>query len=282
MSDYHDIIINAGDYQLAAVEYGDPEGVPVLALHGWLDNAASFSVLARHLQGVRLIALDLVGHGRSDHRPQAMPYHIWDNVADLHAVLKALQLEKVDLIGHSMGASIAMLFAASFPQQVGRLLLIEGLAPLAYEVDELPGLFAEAVVKRSRMAEKSLRPYPDFEQAVEARMNGRWPVSRSAAEALLERGLNKTERGYIWSNDPKLLLPSLLRFSPEQIRSFLNAVEAETMVIRASEGASDSIIDRWVDDLRQVEVVDMPGGHHLHLYHEAAAEIAERLAAWFK
>lgn len=280
MSYHREIMLSAGGYQVAAVEYGDPEGKPVLALHGWLDNAASFYAMGEHLKGIRLIALDLIGHGRSDHRPEAMPYHIWDNVADLHAVLQVLELEKVDLIGHSMGASVVMLFAATFPERVGQIMLIEGLGPLAYEVDELPTLLAEAIVKRNRMATRALKPYESWDDAVVARMNGRWPVDRAAAEALLERGLTRTEKGYIWSNDPKLLMPSLVRFSPDQIRSFLRSVKSEAIVIVADDGAADSIIDRWLDDLSHAEVVRMQGSHHLHLTPNVAEDLAERVNKW--
>lgn len=280
MSSNHEIVISASGYQVVAVEYGDPRGKPVLALHGWLDNAASFFAMAKHLQGVRLIALDLIGHGRSDHRPQLMPYHIWDNVADLHSVMQALNLEKVDLVGHSMGASIAMLFAATFPEKIGRMMLIDGLGPLAYETEELPGLLAEAIVRRDRMAAKALKPYPSFESAVTARMNSRWPVPREAAEALLERGLTKTEKGYIWSNDPKLLLPSLVRFSPDQISSFLRSVRSEAIVIKASDGAADTVIDRWLDDLDWVDLVEIEGSHHLHMFEPIAALLAQKINDW--
>lgn len=267
-------------YTVSAIEYGDPNGVPVVALHGWLDNAASFDGLAQKLKGIRLIAIDLIGHGRSDHRPEAMPYYIWDNVTDLHAVLDALSFKKVSLIGHSMGASIAMLFAGSFPEKVDCLMLIEGLAPLFYEEEHLPQLFADAVIKRSKMVSKTLRPYSNYEDAIQARMNGRWPVSREAAEALLERGLSKTEKGYIWSNDPKLMMPSLVRFSFSQISSFVKSVRSEAIVIRGSNGAADSIINPWLGDFDHAEVIDMEGGHHLHLEPKPAALLAERINQW--
>lgn len=280
MLDHREYVITAAGHNIAVVEYGDPQGRPMLALHGWLDNAASFYAIGEHLKGVRLIALDLIGHGRSDHRPAEMPYHIWDNVADIHAAMQALELEKADFVGHSMGASITMLFAATFPEKVDQLLLIEGLGPLAYEVDELPSLLADAIVKRNKMASRSLKPYATFEEAVEARMKGRWPVTREASEALLERGLTKTNKGYVWSNDPKLLLPSLVRFSPEQIRSFLQAVKSKAIVIIGNDGVGDSIIHRWLDDVDNLEVVTLEGGHHLHLDMSVAKQLANRLNGW--
>ncbi|WP_415896466.1 alpha/beta fold hydrolase [Neptuniibacter sp. QD72_48] len=267
-------------YTVAVIEFGDPNGTPVVALHGWLDNAASFYCLAKNLKGIRLIAIDLIGHGRSDHRPDVMPYYIWDNVTDLCAVLDALSIKKVSLIGHSMGASIAMLFAGAFPERVERLMLIEGLAPLFYEEEYLPQLFADAVIKRSKMVAKTLRPYACYEDAIQARINGRWPVSREAAEALLERGLSKTERGYIWSNDPKLMMPSLVRFSFSQISSFIKSVKSEAIVIRGSSGAADSIINPWLGDFFHAEVIDMEGGHHLHLEPHPAKLLAERINQW--
>jgi pimeloyl-ACP methyl ester carboxylesterase len=57
-----------GGLRLAARVHGPADGRPVLAAHGWLDNAASFDHLAPLLPGLRLVALDLAGHGRSGHR----------------------------------------------------------------------------------------------------------------------------------------------------------------------------------------------------------------------
>ena len=54
---------------LRVLTWGEEDAPPVLALHGWLDNAASFIPLAAHLDGIRLVAIDAPGHGRSGHYP---------------------------------------------------------------------------------------------------------------------------------------------------------------------------------------------------------------------
>ena len=66
-----DIELQLPHIRIAAREWGDPEGEPVLAIHGWLDNAASFDTLAPLLAELHLVALDLPGHGRSQHRPRS-------------------------------------------------------------------------------------------------------------------------------------------------------------------------------------------------------------------
>ena len=280
MSQCREYLVSAGGYNIAVTEYGNPKGRPVLALHGWLDNAASFYALGEFISEVRFIAVDLVGHGHSDHRPAEMPYYIWDNVTDLYRLISALGLEQVDLIGHSMGASIAMMFAASFPQRVDNLMFIDGLGPLFYEADTLPMDFADAITKRERMISRVLKPYGSFDVAVEARANGRWPVSKTAAEKLMARGLTHTDKGYIWNNDPKLLLPSLIRLSPEQIRSFIRKVKSNAIVIIGETGARDSIIDPWLDDLTDAEVIELEGGHHLHLDLPIAQLLAGKVDRW--
>ena len=72
---------------------GDPDGHAILALHGWLDNALSFSVIAPFLSDYRLIALDLSA-GLSDHRSPDATYHIWDDVPQLLSVVATLELDQ--------------------------------------------------------------------------------------------------------------------------------------------------------------------------------------------
>ncbi|MCA9779175.1 MAG: alpha/beta fold hydrolase, partial [Candidatus Eremiobacteraeota bacterium] len=112
--------------------------LPVLALHGWLDNAGTFDGLASHLQGLDLVCLDLPGHGHSYHRPAGTPYHFVDWVPEVFCAAKSLGWERFVLMGHSMGAGIASLAAGTFPERIEKLILIEGIGPFASPDEEAP------------------------------------------------------------------------------------------------------------------------------------------------
>lgn len=120
------------DLTLAALAYGDKSHQPVLCLHGYLDNAASFVPLMRYiaqtnksLSNRRIIALEWPGHGHSDHRSIGAHYHFFDYVSDLLALFTHNNWQSIDIVAHSMGAMIASAFAAAFPEKVNSLTLID-------------------------------------------------------------------------------------------------------------------------------------------------------------
>ena len=73
-------IFNVNSYQLAAREWQPEAGIKVIACHGWLDNAASFDFLAPLLSACHVVALDMPGHGLSDHKSAQANYNIWDDL----------------------------------------------------------------------------------------------------------------------------------------------------------------------------------------------------------
>ncbi|MBA4501911.1 alpha/beta hydrolase [Marinobacterium sp. 3-1745] len=261
---------------MAARAVGPADGRPVLALHGWLDNAASFRALEPYLDSVRLVALDLAGHGFSMHRPDAMPYYIWDNVADVLSVADELGWEQFHLLGHSMGAGIASLLAGTMPERILSLVLLEGLAPLADEPDELPGKMALAIRRRQSRG-RSPRYYPDTEAAVQARMKGHFPVTEQAARWLVERSIVHTPKGVRWRSDPALVLPSVLRLSEAQVRAFLCAVKAPALLVMGSEGIGTPLLDERAALVSGLRRLTLAGNHHLHLDESSARAVADTI-----
>ena len=89
---------------LAAEIWGSPGERPIIASHGWLDNAGSFSLLAPLLPGYEIVALDLAGHGLSGSRSPDSAYNLWQDVGDLLDVADAMGWQRFTLLGHSRGA----------------------------------------------------------------------------------------------------------------------------------------------------------------------------------
>ncbi|MFO6378552.1 alpha/beta fold hydrolase, partial [Pseudomonas aeruginosa] len=89
-----EVRISLPHIELAAHLFGPPDGKPVIALHGWLDNAMSFSRLAPKLAGLRIVALDFAGHGHSAHRAEGASYLLWDYALDVLMVAEQLGWER--------------------------------------------------------------------------------------------------------------------------------------------------------------------------------------------
>lgn len=275
--------IDLGGLQLAALCYGPEEGAPVLALHGWLDNAASFERLAGQLTGVNLVALDLAGHGRSGRRPDGV-YLFLDYVADVAATIAALGWSRCALVGHSLGAGVAALFAGTCPEVVERLVLLEGLGPLSNPDERAPGLLREAIRAEAaaRIRDDHLG-YPDVEFVLR-RLTQATGIGRDAAEILLARGLEVMPEGQVrWRADPRLRLPSRLRLTEAQVLAFLRAIACPTLVVRARPGmpVDEGLAASRMAAIAGATLVEIPGGHHVHLEDAAgvAAHVQRFLAA---
>lgn len=136
--------------------YGPADGPPVLALHGVTGHSARWKIIAEALPHLRILAMDLRGHGRSTWNP---PWGIEQHVADALAVLDAAGLSRVAVLGHSYGAAIALHLAHAAPERVERLALLDpalGLDPrdmlLAAEDSRLDETFRDLTAARAHRA----------------------------------------------------------------------------------------------------------------------------------
>jgi pimeloyl-ACP methyl ester carboxylesterase len=251
---------------LRAQRWGDTSLPPLLALHGWLDNAGSFVRLAPLLaERQHVIALDLPGHGHSDHLPAGADYYYLDYVRDVLAAADALRLSRYTLLGHSLGAGVASLVAASTPERVERLLLIEGLGPLGDDGARTLKRFREAMTPRG--SSKRLRVFRDIEQATQARsMVSGLPAAQ--ARSIVERGLMETDGGWCWRSDPQLTRPSPTRMAESQVHALLRGIVMPTALMLAQPAAAylpPGPMQARVDCVPQITVRHMDGGHHLQL-----------------
>ena len=268
-----EVEFNAGGLRLAGKEWGRSDAQPVLALHGWLDNCASFDVLAPLLDNVHLIALDLAGHGKSDHRRAGAPYQIWQDVGDLYDVVEQLGWRQFSLLGHSRGAIISTLFAGTFPERVSHLALIDGIWATPVEPEQAPQQLRNAIEALRRDPVKASKIIPDIETAIRARQHGRLPVTEAMATLLVERGVKPVAGGYQWSTDPQLMLPSEVKFSKAHFAAFVKNITAKAHLIVANDGLQ-RFRQNYRDSLNQfpnIAVEELSGGHHLHMGDNVAA-----------
>src|ERR1700709_1804023 len=123
-------------------------GPVILLIHGIGDNSTTWSTVQSKLaQRFTVIAVDLLGHGESD-KPRA-DYSIAAYANGMRDLLSVLDIERVTVVGHSLGGGIALQFAYQFPEHIERLVLVGsgGLGPdlsATLRLASLPG--AEAVL----------------------------------------------------------------------------------------------------------------------------------------
>lgn len=257
--------------RLAGLRSGSPQGPRVLALHGWLDNAASFIPLADTLPALDLVMLDLPGHGRSAHLGPGAEYTL---SVSLNAVLDAadaLGWERFALLGHSMGAGIASVLAAAAPQRVQRLVAIEALGALADTVEHSTTRLRDGLAAQ-RSASRPLRVFPDLAAPIRARVLAN-QLSEASARLLVERGVRMEGDGFVWSSDPRLMLPSLHRLTEAQVRQLITGIECPTQVVYASPAQPylpEALRNERAALLPRGELVVLPGSHHLHMDTPAA------------
>lgn len=238
---------------------------PILALHGWLDNANSFMPLAEHLANP-ILALDFSGHGHSDHQPPELATHLVDHVREVLEVAEQMGWERFVLVGHSMGAGVASLFAATFPELLHRLVLLEGLGPPATAADEVAPTLRKAIEQMRALPGKRKPVYSDPEQAVAARMPALGGMNEASARLLCERGLMDVPGGWTWRTDIRLRITSSLRLTDEQVEGFVRRIQAPTLLVLANNGLGGegrfAHREAWVKHLTRV---DLPGRHHVHM-----------------
>lgn len=121
---------------LSYCEWGDPDAPPLLLVHGGRDQKRSWDRVAAALSTrYRVIAFDLRGHGQSDWVSDG-EYGVMDHVFDLSSLVETLGLERFTLIGHSLGGNITLRYAGLFPEQIEKLVAIEGLGPSPRMLEE--------------------------------------------------------------------------------------------------------------------------------------------------
>jgi pimeloyl-ACP methyl ester carboxylesterase len=283
---FTELVLDAG-LRLAARASGPEDGRRVLALHGWLDNAGSFDLLAPLLPEHRVVALDLPGHGRSEHRGPGASYHFIDWPLDVGAAAAALGWQRFSLIGHSLGAGIAALLASVWPDRIERLVLLDGLGPATTPPADAPARLAASLRERlapgPAVSGANVRVHASFEQAVDRLRKVNPTLPPPALQALVARGTARVADGYAFTADPRLRGTSPLRLTEAHLRAFLAQIACPVLLVRPAQGfpIDAPVLAEMTGAMRDFRMVQVPGGHHAHLdeAEAVAAVVRDFLAA---
>lgn len=277
----HDSLVARGlTFHLYRWPGRNPE--PLVLLHGWGDSGETFQFLVDALSTGpsaerTCVAIDMRGFGRTQ-RPDD-GYWFPDYLADLDALLDQLLPDTpVDLVGHSMGGNIAMLYAGVRPKRVRRLVSLEGFGLTHTTADRAPARYAQWLDQVKQGSEFSA--YENIEQliAVLARRNPRTPPDRLefiARSWSRERSDGKLEL----RADPKHKRVNPVLYQRDQAEACWRAIEAPLLFVvgEASDilkGMGDALDDRRVRELVPhgtfARVRD--AGHMLH--HEQPEQLA--------
>lgn len=295
--------------RIAVQQWGDEHApVRVLCLHGWLDNAASFALLAPRLVSsprldCRVVAMEFSGHGQSSHRARGAEYTSLARVIEVAEVAEALRWDSFVLVGHSMGAGVATCFAATLPDLVQKLVLVDGIATWPRAPDAAPGeairTLQEAVKQRARLHRRQRRVYPTREEAVRRYLGNNPHMKAESARLLVERGTEEVEvwdsdegsrdTGFAFVHDPRCMLPPLQRISEADALDFCRGIRCPVLLFlaqnehrrrvqsKAMPHFEKAYMDR-VAAVRDISVVFLETSHHMHM--DAVDEVFPAVAGF--
>jgi pimeloyl-ACP methyl ester carboxylesterase len=215
---------------------------PLVLLHGFLDQAASFSPLVAALaegglDGFTVAALDFRGHGRSGWIGAGGSYHFPDYVSDLHDLLVHLEgahgcAGPTALLGHSMGGTVAGYFAGTFPERLSHLVLVEGLGPFAVPLSEGPEQMRAWIEGTRRWQGRTPRKLATVEAAAGRLRVGNHRLPAPLADALAVEGTREVPGdGVVWRFDPRHRVRSAVPFQFERLAPFLEAITAPVLLV---------------------------------------------------
>lgn len=272
--------------EIALLDYGNESAPPLVLVHGMRDLAWSLDCVASHFrERLRVVSVDLRGHGDSDHVGfYALPHFI----IDLRQVVRQLELERPLIAGHSFGGEVASQYAGLFPELPRGLVLLEGLGPPPWEREgsrEAGAFWQRSMIERLDQVDPDGRRMRDLDEAVERIRRNHPGLDAERAAFLAEKGTRPHPRGGLrWKWDP-YLMTSWGSFNFQQIEEMWGRIECPVLAVNGGDSGAwwardmgamrgaprtrgylpPDELRRRLDLFRDIEAVEVPGaGHMLH------------------
>jgi pimeloyl-ACP methyl ester carboxylesterase len=264
---------------------GDSES-PCLFAHGWGDTGETFQFVVDRLPlRHTIVAFDARGFGRTEWPQDG--YWFPDYLADLDAIATALSpTAPLDLLGHSMGGNVAMIYAGVRPQRVRRLINLEGFGLPSTTPDQAPSRYGEWLDEVRDGT--SYASYETFEQleAVLARRNPRTPAEHLAFIA--RSWAQRTPEGRIeLRSDPRHKRVNPVLYQRDQAEACWRAITAPVMFVTGRQSThAQRLLDseaatRFPQLFGSLSLRTIPDAGHM-MHHETPAAVAELIEDFFR
>jgi len=263
------------------LEWGEPRGEPLILVHGFLDQAASWEPFVNFLQtklghAIWVVAPDCRGHGDSGWVGAGGYYHFPDYVFDLDCLIGALGAKGFKLIGHSMGGSISLLYAGTFPEKIRKLVSIEGLGAVGMNFSDAPVRMEKWITELANRGRNRFREYNSVEAGARQLQQTNPRLDSQRALNLACSGMKQNTKGkWVWKYDPLHRTTAPQPSYSAQTIEFLRRIECPVLVVEGRHSQLAQRPDRQqqlaVLRNKHLAVIDN-AGHMVH--HDTPEELA--------
>lgn len=264
-----------------------PDKTPLVIVHGWMDVAASYQFVVDALSHNHyVIAPDWRGYGLT---PSGGVDNFWfpDYLADLDFLLDHYAPHcQVNLVGHSMGGNVAMLYAGVRPERIRRLVNLEGFGMPATTPDEAPGRYAHWMddLKKLHRGEMALKSYDTVGGVARRLMKTNPRLGADKANWLAQHWAKQDAQGK-WAilGDPAHKVSHAQLYRVEEVQAIYARISMPVLMVEAS---SDSMAQWWkgkftlaehherLEVVPQLEIVRVEDAGHM-LHHDQPQQLAE-------
>lgn len=227
--------------RLHYVDWGNPDAPPLILIHGGQDHCRNWDWIAEELRhDWHIIAPDLRGHGDSAWSPDGH-YSFEAYVCDIAQLINQKKLGPATIVGHSMGGNIASRYASIYPENVKKLVNIEGILPNKDETEVCDTMsyrqkMRDWVKVRHGMSSRMPRRYANLHDAFE-RMHEENPhLTEAQARHLTCHGASQNEDGtYSWKFDNYTRKLNRLESGEEELKEIFTNIECPTFLAWGTE-----------------------------------------------
>ncbi len=271
-----------------------PDQPPLVLLHGWMDVSASFQFVVDALPSTHfVIAPDWRGFGLTS-SGGADSFWFPDYLADLDALLDHFaDGSQVNLLGHSMGGNVAMLYAGVRPERISRLINLEGFGLPANSPEQAPGRFAHWMdeVRLLHNGTRHVKTYDSVAAVARRLMKTNPRLSQDKADWLASHWSTESAPGQ-WRilGETAHKITSAMLYRVEEMQAVYRNIRAPMLMVEALE---DSIAQWWsgkfsrpehharLQAVRRCEMVQLANcGHMLH--HDQPERVAQLIERFLR